>query len=175
MAVVVATVMVAGCGGDGEDPVPTSAPPESTLTLTSAAFEAGEAIPAIHTCDGDGTSPPLEWSGVPDGTEQLALIVDDPDAPGGTFTHWVVWGIDAKSTGIDEGVAPAGATQGENDFGDSAYGGPCPPSGTHHYRFELLAISVAPDLEAGASANDLRRAVEGSVLGSTVLVGTYDG
>lgn len=166
---------VVGCGGDGEAPIATSAPPSSELRISSTAFEGGAAVPERYTCNGEGVSPPLSWSGVPDGADELALIVDDPDAPGGTFTHWIMWGIDASSIGVTEGEVPAGAIQGKNDFGDTAYGGPCPPSGTHRYRFEILALSGTPGLAEGASANDLRRASDGKVVGRAVLTGTYTG
>ena len=183
--------VLAGCGGDTGGGDTTSAPSESrrttatgattgsdadaaSFTLTSAAFDDGQPIPELYTCDGEDVSPPLAWSGAPEGTVQLALVVDDPDAPGGTFTHWVVWGIDPAGGGAAEGEVPDGAIKGKNDFGKTAYGGPCPPSGTHHYRFELLALSADPQLGAGASVTDLRAAVDETVLGGAVLTGTYE-
>ncbi|MCZ7536590.1 MAG: YbhB/YbcL family Raf kinase inhibitor-like protein [Acidimicrobiia bacterium] len=172
--------LLAGCGGGGStEPAPTAAgstrPPGGAggLAISSRAFGDGEPIPERYTCDGDDLSPPLSWSGAPGGTAQLALVVDDPDAPGGTFTHWVVWGIDPADGDLGAGEVPAGAVQGTSDFGETAYGGPCPPSGTHHYRFELLALSAGPSVEAGVGAEELRGAVEGKIVGGAVLTGTY--
>ncbi len=182
--VVVLVALLAGCGGDDGDEATAEKPSSSAgaapttdavegLTIGSGAFGEGEAIPERYTCDGDDLSPPLSWSGAPGGTTELALIVDDPDAPGGTFTHWVVWGIDPADGDLGAGEVPEGAVQGTSDFGAPGYGGPCPPSGTHRYRFELLALSTEPSIEAGAGAEELRGAVEGSIVESVVLTGTY--
>lgn len=180
MLVIALFVTLVACGDDGGgsggggQPVETGTPPTSGLTLTSPAFDDGASIPRRYTCDGEGVSPPLRWTGVPDGTSALALIVEDPDAPRGTFTHWVVWGLDPAAGEIPEGSLPAGAGEGRNGFGGDGYGGPCPPRGsTHRYRFELLALPGEPDLAPGAGADDLRRAVEGDVLGQALLVATY--
>lgn len=174
LVIVLFVALGAGCGGGGDAAVETSAPPASSLTLTSPAFDDGGPIPRPFTCDGDNVSPPLRWTGVPEGAVSLALVVDDPDAPRGTFTHWVVWGLPPSLGELPEGAIPGVAHQGRNGFGRDAYGGPCPPGhSTHHYRFELLALSAHLQLEPGASANDLRGAVEGEVLGRAVLTGTY--
>lgn len=184
-----AVTALAGCAGGGTETGAVRSDPGVTgtsggsavpgdagrFTVTSAAFEDGRQIPERLTCDGAGLSPALSWSGAPMGTEQLALVVDDPDAPGGTFTHWVVWGIDPADGATSEGAVPEAAIEGENDFGETSYGGPCPPSETHRYRFELLALSGSPDIDAGASATDLRDAVDGMVLDTAVLTGTYAG
>lgn len=173
-----------GCsGGGGSGSEAEATRPSATgerggaarFTVTSSAFEDGRPIPERLTCEGEGLSPALSWSGAPMGTEQLALVVDDPDARGGTFTHWVVWGIDPADGGTSEGAVPDAAIEGENDFGETSYSGPCPPSGTHHYRFELLALSGSPEVDAGASAAELRDAVDGLVLDTALLTGTYAG
>jgi Raf kinase inhibitor-like YbhB/YbcL family protein len=146
------------------------------MNLISSAFANEERIPADYTCEGRDVSPPLSWDDVPNGASELALTCEDPDAPRGTFVHWVIWGIDPTLNGLEEGAVPAGAHLGRNDFGRAAYGGPCPPPGhgTHHYNFTLYALSAAVDLNEGSSLNDLRRAVEGNVLAEASLVGTYD-
>src|SRR5919197_6162289 len=120
------------------------------LEITSGAFEEGATIPRRHTCDGENVSPPLAWSGAPEGTRSLALIVDDPDAPVGTFAHWLAWGLDREAGGLGEGErAPS---EGRNDFGRTGYGGPCPPRGhgRHRYFFRLYALAGELDLAAGA-------------------------
>ncbi len=144
------------------------------MKLTSAAFSPGGRIPARYTCEGEDVSPPLAWSDPPPGTQSLALIVDDPDAPGRTFTHWLAWGIDLAARGLEEGERPP--REGRNDFGAPGYRGPCPPPGhgPHRYRFRLLALDTALDLPAGGGRRDLERAVEGHVLGQAELVGIYE-
>jgi Raf kinase inhibitor-like YbhB/YbcL family protein len=144
------------------------------LNLSSEAFDYGEQIPRRHACDGDDLSPPLAWSAVPEGTRSLALICDDPDAPSGTFTHWVAWGLDPSSEGLGEGEgAPA---EGRGDFGTAGYRGPCPPPGhgPHRYFFRLFALDAVPDVDPGADRDALERALEGHVLGTAELVGTYE-
>jgi Raf kinase inhibitor-like YbhB/YbcL family protein len=142
--------------------------------LTSSAFDDGQEIPSRHSCEGDDLSPPLSWSGVPQGTRSLALIVDDPDAPGGTFTHWLAWGLEPASGGIGEGEVAA--VEGRNDFGTVEYRGPCPPPGhgPHRYFFRLHAVDADIGLEPGADKQDLERALEGHVLGSAGLIGRYE-
>lgn len=146
-----------------------------TIQLTSPAFAEGQTIPRPHTCDGEDRSPPLAWSGLPAGTEELALLVDDPDAPRGTFVHWVLWGLDPAASGLAEGEVPDGARRGRNGFGKQGYGGPCPPKGDepHRYVFTLFAVSEPLTLEAGASAADLKRAVGDKLLAQGRLVGRY--
>jgi Raf kinase inhibitor-like YbhB/YbcL family protein len=144
------------------------------LELTSPAFDDGEPIPVKHTADGEGTSPPLEWSSVPQGTRTLALIVHDPDAPSGDFIHWLAWNIDPESGGLDEGVpAPA---QGTHGFGGAGWTGPSPPQshGPHRYFIRLYALDSDLDLEAGAARAQLEDAMEGHVLGEAQLMGTYE-
>jgi Raf kinase inhibitor-like YbhB/YbcL family protein len=143
------------------------------MILSSEAFAEGEAIPARYTCDGDDVCPPLSWLDAPAGTATFALIVDDPDAPAGTWVHWVLFDVPASASEIHDGRAPRGARDGKNSWGRSGYGGPCPPSGTHRYFFKLYAVDGALDLEAGITAADLTRALEGHVLAEAVLMGRY--
>ena len=148
------------------------------LTVTSTAFEDGGMIPVRHTCDGDDLSPPLGWSGIPEGTRSLALICDDPDAPMGTWVHWVVFSMPPEAGGLSEGVPPErdlrdGTRQGMNDFRKIGYGGPCPPGGTHRYFFTLYALDVPVALESGATKAELLKAVEGHVLARGRLMGRY--
>ncbi len=146
-----------------------------TIELRSPAFNDHAPIPPLFSKDHENVSPPLEWSGVPDGAVELALVCEDPDAPGRTFVHWVLSGLDPSLTGLAEGEVPAGAVQGSNDYGETGYGGPQPPVGdpAHRYFFRLYALSDALGLSPGASAEDLRRAAEGKELGRGTLVGTY--
>lgn len=150
-----------------------------SLRLQSDAFDDGERIPGRHTCEGEDVSPPLAWEGVPEGTASLALVVDDPDAPGTTWIHWVLYRLSPDRARLPEDVAPTeelgDGVQGVNDFGDSGWGGPCPPpgDGPHTYRFRLFALDVDPGLGPGASEEEMVSAVEGHVLAETVLTGTY--
>ena len=158
---------------------PETVPAEvSSLEVTSPAFAEGAEIPERFTCDGEDTSPPLRWSGGPDRTRGYALIVDDTDAPGGLFVHWVVYDISSDATGLPEGIpsaeTAAGGSQGVNGFGRAGYGGPCPPrGGPHRYFFQLFALDGELDLQAGATRSDLLRAMNGHVVGQGSLMGTY--
>jgi len=149
-----------------------------SLTLTSPAFSAGGKIPRRYTCDGEDISPPLEWQDPPEGTKAFGLIVDDPDAPRGTWVHWVLFDLPGPARSIAESV-PAeamletGGTHGKNGWGRSDYGGPCPPAGTHRYFFRLYALSAPLALPAGATVEQVRRAMEGRILGEAELMGTY--
>ena len=140
------------------------------FTLTSPAFSEGGSIPTEHSCDGGDKPIPLAWSGVPDGTAELALIMDDPDARG--FVHWVVVGIPVSASGFEGGALPAGASEGRTGFG-VGYGGPCPPSGTHHYSFTLFALSSPLGAGASPSADDVRDAAADKTLAEAQLTGTY--
>lgn len=152
-----------------------------TLILTSGAFAAGAAIPARHSCDGADVSPALAWSGAPAGTAAWALIAEDPDAPGGSWVHWVLFNLPAGTTALPEGVAKTerlealgGALQGRNDFRRIGYGGPCPPPGrAHRYFFRLYALNAALPLQAGATRQEVERAMRGHVVGEATLMGTY--
>jgi len=148
--------------------------------LTSAAFKDESTIPGKHTCDGVDVSPPLAWSGTPAGTRSVALIADDPDAPGGTWVHWVLYNLPAEVSELPENIAKVesldlgGARQGRNDFRRPGYGGPCPPPGpAHRYFFKLYALDTRLELKAGAQKKDVEAAMEGHVLGSAQLMGTY--
>lgn len=122
------------------------------LRVSSPAFEEGATVPTEFTCQGQDTSPPLEWSGVPEGTAELRLSVTDPDAPGGTFTHWMVTGIDPSTTGVEAAQVPRGGTEQENSFGKTGYGGPCPPPGpAHRYIWTVEALSEDGDVLASGS------------------------
>lgn len=144
------------------------------LEITSEAFGEGETIPRRHTCEGEDLSPALSWSGAPEGTRSLALVVDDPDAPVGTFTHWLAWGIDPGAGGLDEGEAAP--REGSNDFGEVGYRGPCPPPGhgRHRYFFRLHALDTELELESGAGREELEGALEGHVLETAELMGGYE-
>ena len=148
-------------------------PPEARMQITSSSFTHQGAIPAKYTCEGSDTSPPLAWTGVPSSAKSLALIVDDPDAPAKVWVHWTAWNIDPATKEIRQDSVPPGATQGRNDFGNSKWGGPCPPGGTHRYRFKLYALGTRLKLPEGASEPELVKAMEGKVLERAELVGTY--
>lgn len=143
------------------------------MTVTSTAFADGEPIPLRFTCDGEGMPPPLSWSGVPKGTARLALIVDDPDAPRGTFVHWVVLDMPAATEGVADGPLPSGAVQARNSAGRASYFPPCPPSGSHRYRFTVYALSERTGLRDGVELEKALRAVASSATVQGRLVGTY--
>lgn len=148
------------------------------INLTSTAFEEGGMIPSKYTCDGDDISPPLKWDSVPDGTVSIALISDDPDAPMGTWVHWVLYNLPPDKTQLpenfpDDETLEDGTRQGVTDFGRTGYGGPCPPSGTHRYFFKIYALDTKLELSAGAKKRDLLNAMEGHILGKGQLMGKY--
>ena len=152
-------------------PSPTAAGP---FSLTSTAFAAGGSIPREYTCDGADVSPALAWSGVPAGTAALVLLVDDPDA--GNFVHWIVLDLPGADDGLSKGVSPSSTSpqQGTNDFGKRGWGGPCPPSGTHHYRFTLTALGAPLGLAGHPDGRAVREALAGAkVLGKATLTATY--
>jgi Raf kinase inhibitor-like YbhB/YbcL family protein len=142
--IVVSAIMV-GLSGCSDSTPSASASAAPTITVTSPAFSDGDAIPADHSCDGAGTAPPLVWRGVPTKARELAVVVDDPDAPGGTYTHWVVLRINVDTTTIGEGSRPAGSVEVPNSSGEPGYAPLCPPSGSHHYRFTVYALSAPTD------------------------------
>jgi Raf kinase inhibitor-like YbhB/YbcL family protein len=151
---------------------------KAEIKLTSAAFKDGEAIPRAYTCDGANISPPLEWSGVPRTAKTIAIVCDDPDAPGGTWVHWVLYNLPADNMGLVENLSAtenlkAGGYQGKNDFGKTAYGGPCPPSGTHRYFFKIYALDSELPLKAGATKAELMKAMDDHVVLQGQLMGTY--
>jgi Raf kinase inhibitor-like YbhB/YbcL family protein len=149
------------------------------FTLRSIAFETGTSIPRVHTCDGRDVSPALRWDSSPPGTQSFALVCEDPDAPAGTWTHWVIYGIPEKLRQLPEGVPPEGTlpdgtAQGKNDFGRLGYGGPCPPRGRpHRYFFRLYALDERPPLAPGLSRKGLLEALKGHVLAQAELYGLY--
>ncbi|MHC4087350.1 MAG: YbhB/YbcL family Raf kinase inhibitor-like protein [Planctomycetota bacterium] len=148
------------------------------IKITSSAFEHEALIPPKYTCDGDDISPPLQWDAVPEGTKSITIISDDPDAPMGTWVHWVLFNLPADTTQLHENIPPDeilpnGARQGITDFGRIGYGGPCPPSGTHRYFFKIYALDTKLDLSAGAVKSDLLNAMEGHILAEGQLMGKY--
>ena len=142
------------------------------MKITSAAFQEGGNIPSKFTCAGSDTSPPLQITGVPSEAKSLVLIADDPDAPSGLFTHWLVWNIPPQTNSIAEGSAPKGV-HGTNDFGKSGYKGPCPPPGTHRYSFKIFALDRELDLPSGARRSQVDAAMKGHVIAQGELVGRY--
>jgi Raf kinase inhibitor-like YbhB/YbcL family protein len=150
-----------------------------SLTIKTKAFLEGEMIPTKYTCDGDDVSPGLTWTGAPEATQSLTLIADDPDAPVGTWTHWIIWNIPPETAALFDGVPKEntlkdGARQGYNDFKRIGYGGPCPPPGKpHRYFFRLYAMDSKLDAKAGVSRNELERAMKGHVLAQAELMGKY--
>lgn len=150
-----------------------------SFVLETKAFSKGGEIPARYTCSGDDLSPALSWSGAPQNTRSFALIVDDPDAPSGTFTHWLVYDLPAATQQLQEGVSQTddlsgGGRQGRNDFRRVGYGDPCPPPGkAHRYFFKLHALNAALNLPAGASRQDLETAMRGRVIARAELMGKF--
>jgi Raf kinase inhibitor-like YbhB/YbcL family protein len=146
--------------------------------LTSSAFEHEGTIPTKYSCDGQDISPPLSWSDPPEGTESFVLIADDPDAPAGTWVHWVLYNIPTDARELPEAL-PAqdtladGSLHGRNSWGRNDYGGPCPPSGTHRYLFKLYALDTTLELEPGAKKTKVLNAMEGHILAQTELMGTF--
>ncbi|MBW4560871.1 MAG: YbhB/YbcL family Raf kinase inhibitor-like protein [Mojavia pulchra JT2-VF2] len=149
------------------------------MEIRSSAFFIGNTIPFKYTCDGENISPPLTWEDPPPGTKSFALIMDDPDAPNGTFTHWIIYNIPADSRELPEDVAKQpkladGCFQGKNSFGDLGFGGPCPPKdSTHRYFFKLHALDIMLDLPAGASKQEIMAAIDGHVLDKAEVMGRY--
>ncbi len=172
-----ASLLLAGCSS--QTPPTIEKPTQLTLILTSDAFPANRTIPILYTCDGEGVSSPLSWSNVPEGTGSFALILEDPDAPAGTFSHWVLYNIPGEQRELPAGISLArelegGAIQGLNSFRKTGYSGPCPPSGsTHRYVLTLWALDDHLDTTGTMDAETLRKAMEGHILGTGKLTGTY--
>jgi Raf kinase inhibitor-like YbhB/YbcL family protein len=148
------------------------------ITITSSAFSEGSMIPRQYTCDGEDVSPPLAWTGIPEGTKSIALICDDPDAPVGTWVHWVIFNIPPTAEGLPANIAPKetveiGAKHGINDFRKFGYGGPCPPGGTHRYFFKLYALDTEIASDPGIKKAQLLEAMKGHILAEGQLMGTY--
>ncbi len=162
----------------GTSPAPSTTEVPMSLSLTSSAFASGQSIPAKYSCVGRNISPDLKWSGEPAGTQSFALIVDDPDAPMGTWVHWVAFNIPASTHNLPESVAHGaqlanGGLQGRNSSGSLGYDGPCPPSGTHRYFFKLYALDTTLNLSSGASKDQLLKSMQGHILAQGELMGTF--
>lgn len=140
------------------------------LKIKSSAFEHNGLIPKKYTCDGEDVNPPLSIEGIPEGTQSLALIVDDPDAPMGTWDHWIVWNI-TPTKDLEENSIPG--VEGMNDFRKHSYGGPCPPGGTHRYFFKVYALDTKLNLSANSKKKDLEKAMQGHIVAKGELVGRY--
>jgi Raf kinase inhibitor-like YbhB/YbcL family protein len=172
-------LVLAGCG---PSPAPTTLMEEGglamTFEVTSSAFAQGEPIPVKYTCDGDDISPPLAWGDPQEGVRSFALINDDPDAPVGTWVHWVLFNLPADARSLPERVPPDaelpdGSRHGQNSWRRLGYGGPCPPSGTHRYFFKLYALDAALELDPGADKKQVIEAMEGHILAEAELMGVY--
>src|SRR2546426_12804299 len=161
-----------------QHPAATPQDEKAEFKVTSTAFNEGQPIPKQYTCDGVNISPPLEWSGVPKTAKTIAIVCDDPDAPGGTWVHWMLYNLPADNIGLVENLPAtetlkAGGFQGKNDFSKTGYGGPCPPSGTHRYFFKIYALDSELPLKAGATKEELMKAMEGHIVLQGQLVATY--
>lgn len=148
------------------------------ISISAEAFQAGGTIPKEYTCDGSNVSPALSWSGIPSNAKSIALIMDDPDAPMGTFVHWVLFNIPASTQKLPKGISRNqtlgdGSRQGMTDFGRAGYGGPCPPKGTHRYYFRIYALDTMLNLQPGASREQLDDAMKGHILAMGELMGNY--
>lgn len=169
--------LLVGCNSNQETIMPTGTP-KAVLDISSTAFVGQQPIPKQYSCDGRNISPPLQWGEPPTGTQSFALVMDDPDAPSGTFVHWVLYALPSNARSLAEAV-PAnasladGSRQGQNGAGRTGYTGPCPPGGTHNYFFKLYALDTKLDLAPGASKEQLMKAIEDHVLAYGQLVGTY--
>lgn len=154
-------------------------PNNNAMNITSTAFENNTSMPNTYTCDGKNINPPLAWSGIPSSTKSLALIEDDPDAPSGDWVHWLLWNIPPTVMSIPERFAPSASPEttaiieGTTSFSHAAYGGPCPPSGTHHYHFKLYALDTILSLPSTATKADLLQAMQGHIIEQAELVGLY--
>lgn len=173
-------VLVAGCADTGtEGAIGTLPPGAADLEVSSTAFENGSAIPVQYTCDGADLSPPVAWAGLPDETAEIVVIMDDPDAPSGLFTHWIIYHVPPGAGGLPEGTGavaglPDGSVQGVNGFGETGYGGPCPPPGDPHgYRIRVYALDAVPAFPAGADRETVTAAMEGHVIAAGELIGFY--
>ncbi len=178
-ALVVTILALSAAAAAAEQEGGTKGGTDMAFAIASSDFQAGKAIPQDYTCSGKDVSPALSWDNPPSGTLAFALICDDPDAPGGTWVHWVIYNIPASAKGLPRSVKtakelPDGSLQGKNDFGKIGYGGPCPPKGRpHRYFFTVYALSRKLPLAAGAAKKDVLVAMQGSILGKAELVGTY--
>jgi Raf kinase inhibitor-like YbhB/YbcL family protein len=166
------TIIVVGCTFAAAAVV-AFAPVGAKMKISSPAFHEGGLIPEKFSKYGRNVSPELQIEDAPAETKSLVLVVDDPDAPVGLFTHWLVWNIDPKTTEIGEATAPSGVVQGKNDFGETGYGGPQPPSGTHRYFFKIFALDKTLDLKPGAKRQEVDAAMKGHIIAQGQLMGKY--
>lgn len=177
IAVAVCTALsLVGCRDASVSPGPPAGKTVAQVVVSSAAFAAGSSIPPQYTCDGTGESPQLAWTAMPDAAKSAVLVVDDPDAPHGTFTHWIVWNIApaTRTIGTASNGGLGGGVNGTNDFDRVGYGGPCPPKGQlHHYRFTVYGLDKKLDLRPSDKRADLDRAMSSHVVAQGTLVGTY--
>jgi Raf kinase inhibitor-like YbhB/YbcL family protein len=146
---------------------------QNPMEITSTAFGPNQPIPQKYSCDGDGVNPPLEFKNIPDGIKSLALIVDDPDAPMGTWTHWTLWNMNFTTTSIGENSVPPEVVQGKTSSGQNNYGAPCPPSGQHRYFFKLFALDTMLSIPTHSTVDELQKAMEGHIVDQAELMGTY--
>jgi len=175
--IIIGLIIFAGLGyllvskktGAVPDPIQT----KSMIKISSSVFPEGGGIPKKYSCDDQGINPPLSVSDVPSGTKSLVLIVEDPDAPAGTYTHWTMWNIDPGTTEINEGSLPTGAVEGSNSSGQMGYTAPCPPSGTHRYFFRIYALDIKLNLPTRASRDQLDLAMNGHITSQGELMGKY--
>lgn len=177
LAVLALTLALSACGGDDNGPSstqPAADQPPISFQMQSNAFAHEGEIPVRYTCDGEDISPPLFWEDPPDGTQAFALIMDDPDAPGGAFTHWVYFDIPGEARSLPEAISSGTGVNGTNSFGEAGYSGPCPPQGEQHgYVFTLTALDGTLDLPSGALKDDVVAAMQGRALGDARLIGAY--
>lgn len=174
-------MLACGCGANAGESVGLPSPKDGAygpdIAFSSAAFEDGGDIPARYTCDGDGVSPPLAWTNVPEGTKSFAIVVDDPDAPKKVFVHWVAWAIEGDETMLIESIAPVDEdfVQGTNDSGNVGYGAPCPPAGDdpHRYVHRIFAVDIVPNLPTATTRDELYRRLDGHALAMGELVGLF--
>ena len=177
LTLALATLVLLGCAKT-PPPAPIQKENQMGFRLSSTSFKEGQSIPRQHTCDGVNVSPALEWSSAPPATKTFAIICDDPDAPSGTWVHWVLYNLPGDRIGLVENVptteqVPGDGLQGTNDSKKIGYDGPCPPSGTHRYFFKLYALDSEISLKAGATKAEVLKAMEGHIIGQTQLMGTY--
>lgn len=144
------------------------------MKIQSSAFENNGSIPSKYTCDGEEVNPPLEIKGIPAETESLALVVDDPDAPADTWTHWTVWNMGSGTERVEEDSVPPSGVEGKTDFGEPGYGGPCPPGGSHRYRFRIYALDSRLSLDSSAGRKELEEAMEDRIFDQALLTGIYE-
>lgn len=172
-------LVLASCSSRNAETAPVERAAKMTVQVTSTAFKDGGSVPSKYTCDGQNVSPPLAWNTIPEGTKSIALIADDPDAPKGTWVHWVVYGLPPSLRNLPENVPASetvlgnGGRQGTTDFGKIGYGGPCPPSGTHRYFFKVYALDIDLHENPGLTKAQLLKAIEGHVLAEGQLMGKY--